>query len=69
MMPVSITYLNQVNMATAWLRVRGLATQISGKLNTFRTLSSEHGIKVGFFSRVQNHINLHVEPEFPKVIL
>ena len=25
MMPVSITYLNQVNMATAWLRVRGLA--------------------------------------------
>ena len=30
MMPVSITYLNQVNMATAWRRVGGLAMQISG---------------------------------------
>ena len=34
MMPVSITYLNQVNMATAWLRVRGLAMQISGPVLT-----------------------------------
>ena len=40
-----------------------------GKLNTLRTLSSGHGIELGFFSRVQNHMNLDVEPGFPKVIL
>ena len=49
MMPVSITYLNQVNMATAWLQVRGLAT--------LRTLSFGHGIELGFFSWVQDHMN------------
>ena len=39
-----------------------------GKLNTLRTLPSRHGIELGFFSRVQNDINPHVEPEFAKVI-
>ena len=39
------------------------------KLNTLRTLSSGHGIELGFFSRVRNHMNPNVEPGFPKVIL
>ena len=43
--------------------------QIQGKLNTLRSLSSEHGIVIGFFSRVRNHVNPHIEPAFPKFIL
>ena len=41
----------------------------SQQLNTLRTLSSGHGIELGCFSRVQNHMNPNVEPGFPKVIL
>ena len=69
MIPVSITHLNHFNMATSCLRVRGLAMQILGKLNTMRTLSSEHGIELGFFFTGAESHNPHVEIEFPTVVL
>ena len=64
MIPISITLPNQVIKATSWLWIQGLPTQI------FKAslIPSRHGIERGFFSRVQNHINLHLEPEFAKFI-
>ena len=69
MIPVSITLPNHLIKATAGSETGDYRCRFQGKLNTLRTLSSGHGIELGFFSQVQNHMNPDVESEFPKVIL
>ena len=75
MIPVSITLPNHLIKATTSLRPpAGSETgdyrcRFQGKLKTLRTLSSGHGIELGFFSWVQDYMNPDIEPEFPKVIL
>ena len=69
MIPVSITLPNHLIKATCWLRNRGLPMQILGQALYLENSIFRHGIELGFFSWVQNHMNPDVEPEFPKVIL
>ena len=69
MIPVSFSCLTTSLRPPAGSETEDYRCKFQGKLNTLRTLSSEHGIELGFFSRVRNDINPHIEPAFLKVIL
>ena len=69
MIPVSITLPNHLIKATAGSETGDYRCRFQGKLNTLRTLSCGHGIELGFFSWVQDHMNPDIEPEFQIVIL
>ena len=56
MIPVSITLPNHLIKASCWLRYGDYRCRFQGKINTLRTLSSRHGIELGFFfTGVESH--------------